>query len=68
MTSFPHKQKHGVVVSPEASTNGETAQGDDEDDVSAEPAAGLAREPPHGRESVLGKDQFHLCPGEGDCH
>ncbi|XP_029282965.1 leucine-rich repeat flightless-interacting protein 1 isoform X13 [Cottoperca gobio] len=45
--------KHGVVVSPELSTNGETGQ---DDDVSAESASRLAQEPSHGgRESMLGK-------------
>ncbi|XP_029282955.1 leucine-rich repeat flightless-interacting protein 1 isoform X4 [Cottoperca gobio] len=46
-------KKHGVVVSPELSTNGETGQ---DDDVSAESASRLAQEPSHGgRESMLGK-------------
>ncbi|XP_035533841.1 leucine-rich repeat flightless-interacting protein 2-like [Morone saxatilis] len=45
-------KQHGVVVSPEFSTNGETGQS--EDDVSAESAARLAEEPsPGGRESAL---------------
>ncbi|XP_029282964.1 leucine-rich repeat flightless-interacting protein 2 isoform X12 [Cottoperca gobio] len=44
-------KKHGVVVSPELSTNGETGQ---DDDVSAESASRLAQEPSHGgRESML---------------
>ncbi|XP_070786584.1 leucine-rich repeat flightless-interacting protein 2 [Enoplosus armatus] len=47
-------KKHGVVVSPQVSTNGDTGQGEDEDDVSAESAARLAQEPYHGgRESML---------------
>lgn len=46
--------KHGVVISPEVSTNGETGQGEAEDDVSAESASRLALEPsPGGRESML---------------
>ncbi|XP_073351534.1 uncharacterized protein lrrfip1b isoform X2 [Pagrus major] len=49
-------KKHGVEVSPEVSTNGETGRGEDEDDVSAESVARLAQEPSHGgRESMLGK-------------
>ncbi|TKS66692.1 Leucine-rich repeat flightless-interacting protein 2 [Collichthys lucidus] len=45
-------KKHGVVVSPELSTNGETGRG--EDDVSAQSATRLAEEPCHGgRESML---------------
>ncbi|XP_073351538.1 leucine-rich repeat flightless-interacting protein 2 isoform X6 [Pagrus major] len=47
-------KKHGVEVSPEVSTNGETGRGEDEDDVSAESVARLAQEPSHGgRESML---------------
>ncbi|XP_070850075.1 leucine-rich repeat flightless-interacting protein 2 isoform X1 [Chaetodon trifascialis] len=43
-------KKHGVVVSPEVSTNGETGRGEDEDDVSA----GLAQDSSRGgRESML---------------
>nr|XP_046238800.1 leucine-rich repeat flightless-interacting protein 2 isoform X3 [Scatophagus argus] len=38
--------KHGIVVSPEVSTNGETGRGEDEDDVGTERAQG-------GRESML---------------
>lgn len=46
--------KHGVVVSPEVSTNGETGQGEADDDVGAESASQLAQEPSHGgRESML---------------
>lgn len=46
--------KHGVVVSPEVSTNGDTGQGEDEDDISAESGAQVAQEPSHGgRESML---------------
>ncbi|XP_045905981.1 uncharacterized protein LOC123971278 isoform X4 [Micropterus dolomieu] len=45
---------HGVVVSPEVSTNGETGQDGAEDDVSAESVAQLAQDPSHGgRESML---------------
>ncbi|XP_068587032.1 leucine-rich repeat flightless-interacting protein 2 isoform X4 [Cebidichthys violaceus] len=44
--------KHGVVVSPEVSTNGEAGQA--VDDVTAESALRLAEEPSHGgRESTL---------------
>nr|XP_046238799.1 leucine-rich repeat flightless-interacting protein 2 isoform X2 [Scatophagus argus] len=39
-------KKHGIVVSPEVSTNGETGRGEDEDDVGTERAQG-------GRESML---------------
>ncbi|XP_059184030.1 leucine-rich repeat flightless-interacting protein 2 isoform X2 [Centropristis striata] len=47
-------KKHGVVVSPEISTNGETGQGEADEDVSAESASRLAQEPSHGgRESML---------------
>ncbi|XP_031148057.1 leucine-rich repeat flightless-interacting protein 2 isoform X14 [Sander lucioperca] len=48
-------KEHGVVVtSPEVSTNGETGQGEAEDDVSAETASRLAQEmSPAGRESML---------------
>ncbi|XP_038562573.1 uncharacterized protein LOC119892736 isoform X2 [Micropterus salmoides] len=46
---------HGVVVSPEVSTNGETGQDGAEDDVSAESVAQLAQDASHGgRESMLG--------------
>ncbi|XP_044043373.1 leucine-rich repeat flightless-interacting protein 2 isoform X10 [Siniperca chuatsi] len=46
--------KHGIVVSPEVSTNGETGRGEAEDDVSAESSSRLAQEPSHGgRESML---------------
>ncbi|XP_038579813.1 leucine-rich repeat flightless-interacting protein 2 isoform X5 [Micropterus salmoides] len=45
---------HGVVVSPEVSTNGETGQDGAEDDVSAESVAQLAQDASHGgRESML---------------
>ncbi|XP_068587041.1 leucine-rich repeat flightless-interacting protein 2 isoform X5 [Cebidichthys violaceus] len=45
-------KKHGVVVSPEVSTNGEAGQA--VDDVTAESALRLAEEPSHGgRESTL---------------
>ncbi|KAM9334233.1 leucine-rich repeat flightless-interacting protein 2 [Symphorus nematophorus] len=47
-------KKHGVVVAPEVSTNGETAEGEDEEDVSAESATRLAQDVSHGgRESML---------------
>ncbi|XP_028427702.1 leucine-rich repeat flightless-interacting protein 2 isoform X4 [Perca flavescens] len=49
--------EHGVVVvvsTPEVSTNGETGQGEAEDDVSAETASRLAQEmSPAGRESMM---------------
>ena len=45
-----------VVATPEVSTNGETGQGEAEDDVSAETASRLAQEmSPAGRESMMGK-------------
>ncbi|XP_044200250.1 uncharacterized protein lrrfip1b isoform X2 [Thunnus albacares] len=48
-------KKHGVVVSPEVTTNGETGLDEAEDDVTAESASRLAQEPSHGgRESMLG--------------
>ncbi|XP_029929370.1 leucine-rich repeat flightless-interacting protein 2 isoform X1 [Myripristis murdjan] len=40
-------KKHGVVLSPEVTTNGETGQGE-ADDVSAESASRLAQDPSHG--------------------
>ncbi|XP_042260151.1 leucine-rich repeat flightless-interacting protein 2 isoform X7 [Thunnus maccoyii] len=47
-------KKHGVVVSPEVTTNGETGLDEAEDDVTAESASRLAQEPSHGgRESML---------------
>ncbi|XP_074483282.1 leucine-rich repeat flightless-interacting protein 2 isoform X5 [Sebastes fasciatus] len=47
-------KKHGVVVSPEVSTNGETGRGEADDDVDAQSASRLAEEPSHGgRESML---------------
>uniref|UniRef100_A0A4W6G3P8 LRR binding FLII interacting protein 1 n=1 Tax=Lates calcarifer TaxID=8187 RepID=A0A4W6G3P8_LATCA len=45
--------KHGVVVSPEITTNGETGHGEADDDVSAESGSQLAQEASHGRESML---------------
>ncbi|XP_054483336.1 leucine-rich repeat flightless-interacting protein 2-like isoform X2 [Anoplopoma fimbria] len=46
--------KHGVVVSLEVSTNGETGQGEAVDDVTAESASRLAQESSNGgRESTL---------------
>ncbi|XP_040888020.1 leucine-rich repeat flightless-interacting protein 2 isoform X5 [Toxotes jaculatrix] len=46
--------KHGVVVSPEITTNGETGQGEAEDDVSEESGSRLARGASQGgRESML---------------
>uniref|UniRef100_A0A4W6G309 LRR binding FLII interacting protein 1 n=1 Tax=Lates calcarifer TaxID=8187 RepID=A0A4W6G309_LATCA len=46
-------KKHGVVVSPEITTNGETGHGEADDDVSAESGSQLAQEASHGRESML---------------
>ncbi|XP_054483335.1 leucine-rich repeat flightless-interacting protein 2-like isoform X1 [Anoplopoma fimbria] len=47
-------KKHGVVVSLEVSTNGETGQGEAVDDVTAESASRLAQESSNGgRESTL---------------
>ncbi|GAA6230042.1 leucine-rich repeat flightless-interacting protein 2-like isoform X12 [Lates japonicus] len=46
-------KKHGVVVSPEITTNGETGHGEADDDVSAESGSRLAQEASHGRESML---------------
>ncbi|KAI3366218.1 hypothetical protein L3Q82_010049 [Scortum barcoo] len=46
-------KKHGVVLSPEVSTNGEA--GEAENDVSTESATQLAEDPHGGRESMLGK-------------
>ncbi|XP_072235352.1 leucine-rich repeat flightless-interacting protein 2 isoform X2 [Leuresthes tenuis] len=47
-------KKHGVVVSPDLNTNGDTEVGVVEDDVSEESASLLAQEPHHGgRESML---------------
>ncbi|XP_044043364.1 myosin-4 isoform X3 [Siniperca chuatsi] len=58
-------KKHGIVVSPEVSTNGETGRGEAEDDVSAESSSRLAQEPSHGgRESMLGKVREQQ-PAEG---
>lgn len=48
-------QKHGVVISPEVSTNGETGQNED-DDVSTTSTPPLPQELAHGgRQSMLGK-------------
>ncbi|XP_071377155.1 leucine-rich repeat flightless-interacting protein 2-like [Centroberyx affinis] len=45
--------KHGIVLSPEVTTNGETVK-DEPDDHSADSASRLAQEPPHGGgESML---------------
>ncbi|XP_031734423.1 uncharacterized protein LOC116400637 isoform X2 [Anarrhichthys ocellatus] len=58
-------KKHGVVVSPEVSTNGEAGQGEAVDDVTAESALRLAEEPSHGgRENTLGEVQEQQ-PAEG---
>ncbi|XP_071335590.1 leucine-rich repeat flightless-interacting protein 2 isoform X17 [Trachinotus anak] len=47
-------KKHGIVISPEITTNGETGEGKAQDDVSAESDSRLAQEPCHsGRESML---------------
>uniref|UniRef100_A0A3P8SFK4 Leucine rich repeat (in FLII) interacting protein 1b n=1 Tax=Amphiprion percula TaxID=161767 RepID=A0A3P8SFK4_AMPPE len=46
--------KHGVVVSPDVTTNGDAGRGGSEDDISADAATRLAQEAPHsGRESML---------------
>ncbi|XP_022619735.1 leucine-rich repeat flightless-interacting protein 2-like isoform X1 [Seriola dumerili] len=46
--------KHGVIVSPDVSTNGEAGQGEVESDVSEQSDSRLAEEPLHGgRESML---------------
>ncbi|XP_078147153.1 leucine-rich repeat flightless-interacting protein 2 [Centroberyx gerrardi] len=46
-------KKHGIVLSPEVTTNGETVK-DEPDDHSADSASRLAQEPPHGGgESML---------------
>nr|XP_033471771.1 uncharacterized protein LOC117249959 isoform X5 [Epinephelus lanceolatus] len=57
---------HGIVLSPEVSTNGEAGQGEVEDDVSTDSASRLAQEPsPGGRESMLGKvPEWHPAEGE----
>ncbi|XP_029986579.1 uncharacterized protein LOC115416830 isoform X5 [Sphaeramia orbicularis] len=48
--------EHGVVVSDDVTTNGETEQNDAEDDVSAQSASRLAEEASHGgRQSMMGK-------------
>ncbi|XP_071335578.1 myosin heavy chain, non-muscle isoform X6 [Trachinotus anak] len=58
-------KKHGIVISPEITTNGETGEGKAQDDVSAESDSRLAQEPCHsGRESMLGKVQ-EWQPAEG---
>lgn len=55
MVSLSPKQQHGVIISPDVVTNGETGQGEDE--VVAESASQLAREQSHGgRERMLGKN------------
>uniref|UniRef100_A0A3B4TH39 Leucine-rich repeat flightless-interacting protein 2-like n=1 Tax=Seriola dumerili TaxID=41447 RepID=A0A3B4TH39_SERDU len=47
-------KKHGVIVSPDVSTNGEAGQGEVESDVSEQSDSRLAEEPLHGgRESML---------------
>ncbi|XP_029986577.1 uncharacterized protein LOC115416830 isoform X3 [Sphaeramia orbicularis] len=49
-------KEHGVVVSDDVTTNGETEQNDAEDDVSAQSASRLAEEASHGgRQSMMGK-------------
>uniref|UniRef100_A0A3Q1CX02 Leucine rich repeat (in FLII) interacting protein 1b n=1 Tax=Amphiprion ocellaris TaxID=80972 RepID=A0A3Q1CX02_AMPOC len=46
--------KHGVVVSPDVTTNGDAGRGGSEDDISVDAATRLAQEAPHsGRESML---------------
>ncbi|XP_075333355.1 uncharacterized protein lrrfip1b isoform X1 [Odontesthes bonariensis] len=55
-------KKHGVVVSPDLTTNGDTKVGVAEDDVGEGSASSLAQESHHGgRESMLGKTR----PAEG---
>uniref|UniRef100_A0A673B0G9 Leucine rich repeat (in FLII) interacting protein 1b n=1 Tax=Sphaeramia orbicularis TaxID=375764 RepID=A0A673B0G9_9TELE len=47
-------KEHGVVVSDDVTTNGETEQNDAEDDVSAQSASRLAEEASHGgRQSMM---------------
>ncbi|XP_035796571.1 leucine-rich repeat flightless-interacting protein 2 isoform X5 [Amphiprion ocellaris] len=47
-------KKHGVVVSPDVTTNGDAGRGGSEDDISVDAATRLAQEAPHsGRESML---------------
>lgn len=54
MVSLSPEQQHGVVISPDIVTNGETGQ--EEEEVGAEPASQLAGEQCHGsRERMLGK-------------
>ncbi|XP_041834696.1 leucine-rich repeat flightless-interacting protein 2 isoform X1 [Melanotaenia boesemani] len=49
-------KKHELDVSPDITTNGDTDQGNVEDDVSTESSSQLAEESPHSsRESMLGK-------------
>lgn len=58
---FSPEQNHGVVVSPEISTNGDTGRGGAEDDITADSVSRLAQESSHdGRESVLGMNQLNL--------
>ncbi|XP_051797696.1 leucine-rich repeat flightless-interacting protein 2 isoform X6 [Acanthochromis polyacanthus] len=46
--------EHGIVVSPDITTNGDAGRGGSEDDISTDAAARLAQEAPHGgRESML---------------
>uniref|UniRef100_A0A3B4THG7 Leucine-rich repeat flightless-interacting protein 2-like n=1 Tax=Seriola dumerili TaxID=41447 RepID=A0A3B4THG7_SERDU len=61
-------KKHGVIVSPDVSTNGEAGQGEVESDVSEQSDSRLAEEPLHGgRESMLGK-AVERQPAEGSKH
>ncbi|XP_051797693.1 leucine-rich repeat flightless-interacting protein 2 isoform X3 [Acanthochromis polyacanthus] len=47
-------KEHGIVVSPDITTNGDAGRGGSEDDISTDAAARLAQEAPHGgRESML---------------
>ncbi|XP_008292556.1 leucine-rich repeat flightless-interacting protein 2 [Stegastes partitus] len=47
-------KKHGVIVSPDISTNGDAGRGGSDDDISTDAAARLAQEAPQGgRESML---------------
>lgn len=46
--------KHGIALSPDVTTNGESGRGEADDDISEESASRLAQESPHGgRESML---------------
>ena len=50
------ERKHGIVLSPEVTTNGVTGPRDADDDITSDSASRLAQESPHiGAESMLGK-------------